>query len=200
MSRILCVVAHPDDESFFAGGTLARHAVNGDAVKVVALADGVSSRQPSDGMADIERRAHFAAACKHLGAKRELRNVFPDQQADTVPQIDINREVHLLVCGYQPDLVYTHHVGDLNLDHRRVAEAVLVATRQGPPVRCMTPEWPARCVGPAFVPTIFEDIRTIVGSKWLACREYTAEMREYPHPRSERAIFEQTTEAFMEIR
>ena len=41
--RILAVVAHPDDESLWCGGTLAQHARVGDEVFVYALADGVGS-------------------------------------------------------------------------------------------------------------------------------------------------------------
>ncbi len=204
--RILAIVAHPDDESLFAGAMLARHAADGCAVHVVALSDGVGSRYRwwqfiARDVAAFERRRDFDAACEVLGVRGTILVAFPDQQADTRSQLRLNRIVNNLIADHNPTLVYTHHVGDLNRDHRCVAEAVLVATRSGPTVRCMTPEYPSRCVGPKFDPNIHvlltnEDIQT----KLRACGHYLAEMQPFPHPRSDRAIRRQHHEQFMEIR
>lgn len=204
MKKVLAIVAHSDDESFFAGGTLAQHAAMKHDVLVAVLADGVGSRFAFDvqghAEARVVRRKCFISACKALGVRGQQLDVFPDQEADAVRQIVINRAVEDLVAGYIPDLVYTHHVGDLNLDHRKVAEAVLVATR-GTPVRCMTPEWPSRCVGPKWKPKLREAIYgKPFAAKVKACLCYKAELRAYPHPRSEKAIRANHEEAFMEIR
>jgi LmbE family N-acetylglucosaminyl deacetylase len=202
--RVLAVVAHPDDESFFIGGTLVQHALNGDKVSVVALSDGEGSRFEEEcvelSKAIAKRGAEFQQACQHLRVNGGWSLTFPDQQADTVPQLAINRRVEALIAQFTPELVYTHHVGDLNLDHRRVAEAVLVATRAGALVRCMSPEWPARCVGPAFVPTFHVGLSPLsIQLKLKACESYDGEVREYPHPRSTRAVREQWFERFMEV-
>lgn len=207
----LCVVAHPDDESLFAGATLARLSANGShRVQVIALSDGVTSRwRDYDGgmvtgqkLDMIERRkVQFHEACRVLGADGEYLPSFHDQQSDRVPQLHINRDVGWLMAKYTPKMVITHHVGDLNIDHRRVAEAVLVATRGfSGQVFSMAPEWPSRCVGPAWNPDTEWDITDTRETKVRACLCYVDEMREYPHPRSERAIREQTVERFMEIR
>jgi LmbE family N-acetylglucosaminyl deacetylase len=202
--RVVAIVAHPDDESFFVGGTLVQHALNGDSVTVWALSDGEASRFIKAGQAlnaAIEgRRVAFSAACQHLRANARWCPVFPDQQSDTVPQLTINRKVAAMVAEHDPEVIYTHHVGDLNLDHRRVAEAVLVATRAGALVRCMSPEWPARCVGPSFVPTFHVGLSPLtIQLKLKACESYAGEVREYPHPRSARAVREQWFERFMEV-
>lgn len=203
--NILCVVAHPDDESFFAGGTLAQHARRGDQVTIVALSDGESSRFVASSCVECQtaiadRKAAFHRARCTLKAFGDRLIVFPDQQSDTVPQLTINRAVEALVVAHNPALVYTHHVGDLNLDHRRVAEAVLVATRGKVPVRCMTPEWPDRCVGPLFDWTLMVHLSTEdIETKVRACQCYGEEMRPYPHPRSEEYIREHVCESFVEI-
>jgi LmbE family N-acetylglucosaminyl deacetylase len=202
--RVLAVVAHPDDESFFAGGALALHALNGDAVVIVALSDGEASRfmAPTAALqvAIDARRDSFERACVALGASGDWRPVFPDQQADTVPQITINRAVEQLVREVEPDLVYSHDPGDLNLDHRRVAESVLVATRAGARVRCMIPEWPDRCVSRTFRPQVEVALTTVaLTAKLEACLCYGGELRSYPHPRSTQAIRERTVETFVEI-
>ena len=122
--------------------------------------------------------------------------VFPDQRADSVDQLDINRAVEGIIERSEPDIVYTHHPGDLNLDHRRVAEAVLVETRGRLSVQCMTPEWPGRCIGPPFLGTVRVDITETLAQKVAACRCYVDELRPWPHPRSIQAIQAQTVELF----
>jgi LmbE family N-acetylglucosaminyl deacetylase len=212
MADVLCIVAHPDDESLFAGGTLARMAKAGSLVVVVALSDGVGSRfhgrQPANHRQAMKaREAQFHAALDALGSTGCVLDVFPDQGSDTVPQLAINRAVERQLANYDPQMVFTHHVGDLNIDHRRVSEAVLVATRgSSARVFSMAPEFPSRCVGPAWHPDVSFalDVGTEgdspLDSKVAACLCYVDELREYPHPRSERAIREQRVERFLEIR
>jgi LmbE family N-acetylglucosaminyl deacetylase len=198
--NVLAIVAHPDDESLWAGGTLALHVKRGDKVMVAALADGVGSRPPR-GVTATERRAQFWRACEALGVWPYMETVFPDQEADMVPQLAINRWMADFLIANACDTIYTHHVGDLNLDHRRVAEAVLVATRPGSSdvqeVYHMRPEWPDRCVGPAWVPKAVIDITETLEQKIQACLCYTDELRPYPHPRSEQALRAESVEWFM---
>ena len=44
-SKILCIVAHPDDEVLGLGGTLIKHSLNGDSVDIVFLSDGEGSKK-----------------------------------------------------------------------------------------------------------------------------------------------------------
>lgn len=204
--RVLAIVAHPDDESLFAGVMLAKHVADGDTVEVVSMGTGVGARGEQGRElkeAEWARRMAFKAACETLGVGWRYLCAYPDQQSDTVPQIEINRSVEAVVQAIPADRVYTHHVGDLNVDHRRVAEAVLVATRMGPEVYTMSPEFPERCVGPAWAPTVFTghyaEMSKYHDTKLRACLCYHMELRPWPHPRSERAIRERQ-ESFMEIR
>lgn len=205
--RVLVVVAHPDDECFSMGSTIARYVRDGNAVTVLALSDGVGSRfsaglQDDDYWAAIGRRMmHFSAACAVLGATPQYLRAFPDQQADTVSQLETNRLVHRVIEEQQPTTVYTHHDGDLNLDHRCVCDAVRVSMR-GRSVRLysMAPEWPHLCVRSSWSPNVtmpfyIPDIET----KLRACQCYTDELREYPHPRSQRAVSARLQEEFMRI-
>lgn len=203
MSKVLVVCAHPDDESILMGGTLYGLAQQHD-VHVVSMGTGVGARVAFGETQEAEterRQREFYEACKILGATCELRCEFPDQMSDTVPQLHINRAVEHVLAVRNPDAVYTHFPGDLNLDHRRVAEAVLVATRMGPIVACMEPEFPSRGVGQVWEPNRWAVIdRNAMNKKVEACLRYTREMRAYPHPRSEEAIRLKRNEAFMEIR
>lgn len=207
---VLVIVAHPDDETLFMGGTIAELTTKGERVQVVALSDGVGSRMRwhqwfKRWAARAERADAFKTAIGSLKAEGRLMRAFPDQRADALPQLALNKIVEGLIEEVEPYVVYTHWIGDLNLDHRRVAEAVMVATRPQATryvrqVFSMAPEWPDRGVR-AWKPTQHKKLTDVARAlKLRACFAYVRELRPYPHPRSYQAIHEQTTEAFMEIR
>ncbi len=184
MTRVLVVVSHPDDEILGAGATLAKHALAGDEVRVLILGRG----RPGAGSDTTA-----SAAADVIGATVRLHDL-PDNQFDTVPLLRIAELVEWAITEHQPEVIYTHHAGDLNVDHRRTHEAVLAACRPqgGCPVRQVlafevpsATEWGLS----AFQPTVFVDVS---GQPWarkrkaLAC--YVSEMRAFPHPRSQTAI------------
>ena len=128
---VLCVVAHPDDEVLGVGGTLARHASDGDDVHVCILSDGVTSRYDDIEVADEEieqRRRHAKNACDELGVSVSFHS-FPDNSFDTAPLLDIIQTVEMEIEDTNPDIVYTHHYGDLNIDHELTCRATVTATR-----------------------------------------------------------------------
>lgn len=77
------------------------------------------------------------AATTVLGVKDVIFHDLPDNRFDTVALLDVVKAVEALAERLQPSVVYTHHGGDCNADHRRTFEAVLAATRPVPghPVR-----------------------------------------------------------------
>src|SRR5581483_9188818 len=131
MSTILVVAAHPEHEALGCGGTMVRHARAGDAVHVLFLADGETAR---DGAASriAGRQAQAAAACAALGAQKPRFERFADNRMDSVPLIDVVKAVEAAVADLKPSIVYTHHSGDLNVDHRIVHQAVMTACRPVP--------------------------------------------------------------------
>lgn len=183
----VALVAHPDDETFGCGGTLAKWAPD---VVVVALADGVTSR----GMQEHRSRHEaFVKAGAILGVSGWESKGLPDQRLDALDFLDLAKGVTAIIEKYQPDRILTHHRGDLNLDHRLVAEAVLVACR--PPNKAAiwtfeTPsstEWNYGTSSP-FQPNVFVDITDTMEKKLQALDCYEAELRPVPHPRNRPGI------------
>ena len=128
---VLCIVAHPDDEVLGVGGTLARHAADGDEVHICILSDGVTSRYDETDAADAEikqRRQRAQRAADTLGATVSLHG-FPDNSFDTVPLLDIVQTIEAEIEEHEPDTVYTHHYGDLNVDHELASRAVATQVR-----------------------------------------------------------------------
>jgi LmbE family N-acetylglucosaminyl deacetylase len=121
----------------------------------------------------------------------------PDNRLDSVPLLDITQRVEALIERYQPDTVLTHHAGDLNIDHRRVHQAVMTACRpqSDHPVRTIlcfevasSTEWQVSGGGEAFVPNWFEEITGTLPQKLKALGAYAMEMRDWPHARSTEAV------------
>lgn len=194
--KILIVAAHPDDEVLGMGGTIARHAEAGDAVDIMFLTDGVGSRGAGRDAEITARRAAAQNAALQLGARPPAFHNLPDNALDSVPLLDIVQLVEQAVRQLRPDRVYTHHCGDLNVDHRIAQQSVLTACRPiaGSSVRSIhafeipsSTEW----AGPqttAFIPNRFVDISNTLGRKLAALAVYETETRPFPHPRSTEAV------------
>ena len=192
---VLCIVAHPDDEVLGVGGTLARHVANGDDVHICILSDGVTSRYNETDTAEAEieqRRQRAKRAAETLGATVSLHG-FPDNSFDTVPLLDIVQTIETEITEYEPDVVYTHHYGDLNIDHELTCRATTTATRpladsQVDRVLAFetlsASEWSVPRPDNAFQPTSFVDMSDHLATKIEALSVYETELREPPHPRT----------------
>ncbi len=191
---VLVVAAHPDDEVLGCGGTIARHVAEGDAVHVVFMADGVTSRSALANSSEQQaRNASAYRACEILGANEPVFLGFPDNRMDTLALLDIVQALEKEIQTIQPDIVYTHHYGDLNIDHRITHQAVMAACRpQGnysvKTILCFevpsSTEWQTPNSGQVFEPNWFVNISDTLETKMKALQAYHEEMRSPPHSRS----------------
>jgi LmbE family N-acetylglucosaminyl deacetylase len=196
-TRVVVVGAHPDDEILGAGGTLARHVMDGDEVHAIVVADGASSRAPDEMKVALEKDATRAA--ETIGFASIRLQSLPDQRLDTVPFIDLTQIIESILNDIQPHVVYTHFPGDVNVDHGLVARATWTACRPytRPQLRRFavfeTPSstewaWPVNDSG--LRPNHFVDITETLDRKIAAMECYKSELRDYPHPRSSRSLRE----------
>lgn len=194
--RVLVFAAHPDDEVLGMGGTIAAHAaVRGDAVRIVCVTDGSSTQYPGDTARREQKESEARRAAAELGVDDYVHLDLPDMRLDTIAHVDVNRVVEEHVRELRPHVVYTPQP-DVNRDHRALFDSVAVATRPLPdqPVRRLltyapmsSTEWTPAAVN-WFVPNWFVDVTETFSRKLTAFSHYETERREYPHPRSERAI------------
>jgi LmbE family N-acetylglucosaminyl deacetylase len=199
--RVAVVAAHPDDEVLGCGGTIARHAAEGDEVHVLIVAEGATSRgvvrdRAASGDALSQLAASARRANQLLGtAELELLE-FPDNRLDGVDLLDVVKAVESFFDKCKPQTVYTHWPSDLNVDHRVVSEAVQTACRPIPKstqeqilffeVPSST-EWRLGAGG-RFEPNHFVDISATLELKRSALAAYGSEMRPWPHSRSLEAV------------
>ena len=189
---ILVVAAHTDDEALGCGGTIAKHVAQGDIVYAAFLADGVTSRTEAS-EEDLDARNTAASKALHiLGIKKSFMLGFPDNRLDSVPLLDIVQKLETIFAEVEPHVVYTHHNGDLNVDHRVTHQAVLTACRPLPDASVKeiyafevlsSTEWYTPSVAP-FIPNVFVDISAYLDTKLKALEAYKLEMRNQPHARS----------------
>lgn len=197
MSKILVVAAHPDDEVLGCGGTMAKLAAEGKQVEVLILGEGAASRstvkdeQVMGEIARLQRDARKAAEI--LGVHKVHFAALPDNRFDTVPLLDVIKHIEMLVDELKPELVFTQHGGDLNVDHEVTFRAVMTAVRpmQGDGLRALyayevasSTEWAFQRFSPVFRPSLFVDISTFMEQKIAAMGAYEQESRPAPHPRS----------------
>jgi LmbE family N-acetylglucosaminyl deacetylase len=196
--KILVIAAHPDDEVLGCGGTIARLGDSGAEVYIAFLADGVGSREASEreggeSVKLLSRRQAALKASQILGAKAVVFGDFPDNRMDTVSLLDIVQYIEKLIVRFLPDTVFTHHAGDLNIDHRLTNQAVLTACRPSPGAQVNTilffeipssTEWQAPNSDFAFLPNFFLETTKQMDRRQMALEAYAEEIRPWPHSRS----------------
>lgn len=190
--NILIVVAHADDEVLGCGGTIRKFAMQGASVNVMLLSTGVFGRTGAQESENQERIRSIHKTKNILSIDEFLLRDYPDNKFDTLSVSEIAKDIEEVVRQKQPQLVITHHSGDLNQDHRQVYHATMIACRPIPnaPVQalwsCEIPSasgWQATDDKP-FIPDVFIDITEHMNAKKEALEAYAQEMRDFPHARS----------------
>lgn len=200
--KILIIAAHPDDEVLGCGATMAKHANNGDEVHVVILVEGITSR---DGKRSCEKRntdlSQLAKSANKansiLGVKSLTLHNFPDNRMDSLYMLDVIKVIEGHISRRRPDTVYTHHAGDINIDHRIINTAVMTACRPQPesPIKKIlffevpsSTGWHVPDPAQSFIPNWFEEVSGTLSAKLKALHAYKSEMKPWPHARSLKAV------------
>jgi len=202
--KILVVVAHPDDELLGCGATMHKliHK-NNCSIRAVILGEGITSRSDNRDAekwhVDLEKhRANIHQAANHIGYESVGIYNLPDNRFDSLALLDIVKIIEKEKKRFQPEIIFTHHVGDLNIDHQRTFEAVITAARPitGESVKGIltfeTPsstEWQAPNHPTCFSPNYYVEIaENDLKAKIDGMESYEFERRDYPHPRSPEAL------------
>ncbi len=193
--KILIIAAHPDDEVLGCGGTIARHIISGDSVHIIFLSDGETSRNNANSL-DIELRKKAAINAGIILGITEppIFLQFPDNRMDSIELLDIIQKLETIIYAINPEVIYTHHSGDLNIDHQVTYQAVMTASRPLPgssikeiysfEVLSST----ELSTSKVFIPNYFVDISDTLKHKISALKAYNSELNEFPYPRSIEAI------------
>jgi LmbE family N-acetylglucosaminyl deacetylase len=206
--RILVVVAHPDDELLGLGATMNRLIEEFNVTThVVILGEGITSRSNDRDKEKWKKELlihneNIIQAQKAIGYHSVATHNFPDNRFDSVQLLDIIKIIEKEKTTFQPDVIFTHHGGDVNIDHQRTFEAVMTATRPMEHEKVSTiitfetpsgTEWIDSSSSKKFNPNIYIEVsKDNVNAKIQGMESYEFEKRKYPHPRSPEALIIQS--------
>lgn len=202
--KIMIVVAHPDDELLGLGAAMNK-LINecGIQTHVVILGEGITSRadsrETSKWIEELKiHRNNIKSAQQAIGYHTVSVYDFPDNRFDSIALLDIIKVIEKEKKQFEPNVIFTHHCGDVNIDHQRTFEAVVTACRpmeheKVKTIICFeTPsgtEWRASSDPRHFVPNFFVDVSSEnINAKIKGMESYEFEKRIYPHPRSPEAL------------
>ncbi|CAN5563021.1 PIG-L family deacetylase [soil metagenome] len=202
--KIMVVVAHPDDELLGLGATMNKLIQEyGVKTHLVILGEGITSRSdqrnPDEWKKELEiHKKNIHLAKDSIGYHSASIHDFPDNRFDSVALLDIVKVIEKEKAAFSPDVIFTHHGGDLNIDHQRTFEAVVTAIRPMENEKVSTlicfetpsgTEWRASTDPRHFIPNLFFEIsKKNIDAKIKGMEFYEFEKRKYPHPRSPEAL------------
>ena len=183
--KVLVLAAHPDDETLGCGGTINYLSNKGYKVEVLTFTDGVSSREKEQ----KNRNPKLKQVSEILGISKFFSGEFPDNAMDSIPLLQLCKFIETNTEGPY-DMIFTHFIGDLNIDHQLVVKATLSAFR---------PQFGHKTkIYSYYVPssTDYNPLSTFDGNSYFELSEddvkakikalaiYNKEMRKNPHSRS----------------
>jgi LmbE family N-acetylglucosaminyl deacetylase len=202
--KIMIVVAHPDDELLGLGASMHKIIKEYNAhTCVVILGEGITSRSETRDTAKWQKeldihKNNIQKAQKAIGYHSVSIYDFPDNRFDTVALLDIVKTIENEKHIFEPDIIFTHHGGDLNIDHQRTHDAVMTACRPMEHEKLKTiisfetpsgTEWRSSADPKHFIPNLFISVdEADVQAKIKGMESYEFERRKYPHPRSPEAL------------
>jgi LmbE family N-acetylglucosaminyl deacetylase len=197
-ARVMSIHAHPDDQEFTVGGTLAKWARAGSEIVTVCLTSGAAGSNEStpadmtpDKLVPI-RQEEQRAACRALGIQDVVFLDYEDGRLE--PTLALRRDVTRLIRRYRPEAVvcgdptmrfygnrYLNHP-----DHRVAADVALDAVFPSAGTRFIFPElldegWAPHKVARVFVhgaerPDTFIDVAATLEAKLAALREHRSQL------------------------
>ena len=194
--KVLTIAAHPDDELLGCAGTVNRMVNNGCDAWALILSTGINSRSAAgeSNEDEINRlRINARKSANIIGYKDIFFENYDDNRMDNYNLLDIIKTIESYVKKLKPQLIFTHHPSDVNIDHGIVNRAVITATR---PIKdtvvkkiytfetLSSTEWAFGQLGDDFSPDTFVDIKENLSIKTTAFQQYDSEVCDYPHPRS----------------
>jgi LmbE family N-acetylglucosaminyl deacetylase len=189
--KIAVIAAHPDDEAIGMGGALLKFKQLGYEVHLLFISDGITSRSGQEKIIIDARRKNFQQAMSFLSPSSYQALEYPDNKLDSIPLLEIVQKIEEFLYKVRPDMLFTHFIDDLNIDHQIVSKSSVVATRPGSrtfvkEILCFevlsSTDW--NLGRRKFAPNYYIDISDFIEKKILYMSAYKDEIKQYPHARS----------------
>jgi len=196
----LIVVAHPDDEVLGAGATMYKLAQEGHSVNVCILSGEVNARNHRPSTDELHEDVN--SSMNILGVDKVIKGDFTNIEFNTVPHLKLVQFIEKAIIETKAGVIFTHHPADLNNDHLHTSLACQAAVRLFQRGTDVTPlkellfmevpsatEWALNKGMNQFSPNTYIEVgEASVDKKIEALGQYRGVIRDYPHPRSNKAL------------
>lgn len=193
--KTLVIAPHPDDEIIGVGGTIAKRTMEGHDVYVCVV---TKAGDPLFNAEIVEQgRDECRRADAFLGVKETVFLDFPAVMLETVPRHVLNDGLLKVIQSIKPDEVFIPHRGDMQLDHKMIVDAAMVALRpkyEHIVKRVYAYEtlsetgWDIPNTTNEFVPNVYENISVTLEQKIQAMEIFKSQLGDFPNARSLEAI------------
>ena len=172
--NVLAIGAHFDDVELGCGGSLAKHASNGDRVFVyVATVSGFANQYNETVRGSESAKKEAEAAMKVLGVEEMICGGFKTLEVEFVDPLNI--DILKIVDKFGIEQVYSHWTGDIHHDHQALARASLHSCRHVPRLLMYRSNWYHSTID--FRGNFYVDIADYWETKERAIRAHTSEMQ-----------------------
>lgn len=190
-SRILIILAHPDDEIIGCGGTILKFR-NKSTIQVIFTCKTYDQRIELKKNNNNEVRQNLAKKTSdYLKIKKPIFLNYNGLFLKREDVTNMSKSIYNQIIKYKPDTIFTHCLDDNHHDHRATAEAVLIATRTNHSTNfikrllcCEIPSATDRLIkkNRNFSPIFFIDISKQLNNKIKILKKfYKKELKKYPH-------------------
>ena len=171
------------------GGTIKYYQSEGYKVGVAFFTNGVSSRTKSS--KSIKERKNNLDKVKKLFKFDIVKNFdLLDNELEQYTLLNITKKIENILKLFKPSIVFTHWEHDINIDHKKIYEATVVATRPYPGQSVKEVYSYEVLSGSnwnflqSFNPNFFINIENFIDIKTKGLNEYKSEIMNEPHTRS----------------
>lgn len=189
--NILVIAPHADDEILGVGGTIAKFIDKGANVYVCITSRGFS---PYFSEEIVEHVLEEAKEChKFLNIVQTFFLDFPASMLEHSNRSDMIGKLYKVIEEVKPEIVFIPHFGDMQKDHKIIAESAMVALRPKYNHKVQLiyayetvseTEWNIPHSTNSFIPNVYIDISEYLDIKLDAMRKYHSQLSDFPGLRS----------------
>jgi LmbE family N-acetylglucosaminyl deacetylase len=188
---VVVIAVHPDDESLGCGGSILRHAANGDRVHWIIVTDmnpELFSREHIN-----RREREIVGVASRYGFSSIIRFKFPTTRLFEVPETALVDAFSQVIRKISPHTIYLPFLNDIHSDHRFAFHAAMTCTKsfRYPSVKRVLmmealseTEFAPPIGACTFMPNVYTDISDYIEQKLEILALYEEEIAPSPFPRS----------------
>ena len=194
MENVLIISAHPDDETIGMGGTIFKHIQKGDVLTWLII---TKTTTPEWSISYAKKKKEeVRKVAQVFKFKKIISAGFPATKLNAVPCGMLVRKIRDAIGKVTPQIVYCPPP-DIHQDHDVVFRATISATRSLPgcPVKRViayeistTTRFASPASGNFFIPNYYVDITSEFSQKIDTLKLYKSEIKDMPHPRSQKGM------------